>query len=151
MSDTIFKIFPRYSYQIFSDEQILGAVNMLKRYSKEEITFTNYGDTQFIDCGEGLEHIFCQWCGKELDIRWWQEAMDGLYENNSFKHFGITMPCCKLPSILDELIYVKPCGFATFVIEVFNPTVIPCVVELKQMGARCFGNAHFFRMISAHI
>ena len=149
MSNTIFKIFPRYSYQTYTDEQIISAVDMLKSYSKEEITFTNYKSIQFIDCGDGLKYIFCPWCGSELDIQYWQKAMDKAYDSNSFKYLGLSMPCCKLSSSLAEIIYIKPCGFATFVIEVFNPTYIPCVVELHEMG-KCFGNINFFRMISAH-
>jgi len=150
MSDTIFKIFPRYYYPTYTDEQIIGAINTLKLTSREEVTFNNYKSVQFIDCGEGLEHIFCPWCGRELDIRYWQEAMDNAYEDNSFRHLGLYMPCCKLSSSLEELIYIKPCGFATFVIKVHNPTYMPCVVELHEMG-KCFGDVNFFRMISAHI
>lgn len=150
MSNTIYKIFPRYYYPKYTDEQIIGAVNLLNSTSKEEVTFTNYGSVQFIDCGEGLEHIFCPWCGNELDIGYWQEAMAKAYDGNSFMHLGFHMPCCKFSSSLEELIYVKPCGFATFVIEVHNPTNMPCVVELHEMG-KCFGNVNFFRMISAHI
>lgn len=150
MSDTIFKIFPRYYYPTYTDEQIIGAVNILKGTSQEEITFTNHKSIQFIDCGEGLAHIFCPWCGSELDIDFWHAAMDKAFQDRSFQYLGLRMPCCNLSSSLEELIYVKPCGFATFAIEVWNPTMIPCVVELREMG-KCFGNINFFRMISAHI
>jgi len=150
MSDSIIKIFPRYYYPKYTDEQIKSAVNMLTLTSKEEeITFINYKSIQFIDCGEGLEHIFCPWCGCELDGGFWQKAMDQAYEGNSFKYLGIHMPCCNFLSSLDELIYIKPCGFATFVIEVHNPAIIPCKIEIQEMG-KCFGNINFFRMISAH-
>ena len=150
MSNTIFRIFPKHHYPTYSDEKIIEAVDTLKIYSKEEITFTNYGSVQFIDCGQGLEHIFCPWCGRELDIKFWKEAMDKAYNNGSFGYLGIRMPCCNLPSSLEELIYVKPCGFAAFVIEVHDPEIIPCAAELHEMG-KCFGNINFFRMISAHI
>lgn len=150
MSDTIYRIFPRYYYPTYSDEKVISAVNTLKLTSTEDITFTNFGSVQFIDCGEEPEHIFCPWCGRELDIEFWQEAMDKAYKGDSFGSLGLRMLYCNLPSSLEELIYVKPCGFATFKIEIHNPTVIPCVVELHEMG-KCFGNANFFRMISAHI
>ena len=152
MSDTIYKIFPRfYSYSlIYSDEKIIGAVNILNSYSQEKITFTNYNSVRFIDCGEGLKHIFCPWCGREFHMEQWQGMMNEAYKNNAFEYLGLRLPCCKSSSSLDELIYVKPCGFATFVIEVFNPIIIPCVVELDEMG-KCFGHPKFFKMISAHI
>ena len=150
MSDTIIKIFPRYSLAIYSDEQFISAVDMLKSYSKEKVTFTNFKGIQFIDCGGGLELIFCPWCGHALDIQHWQEAMDKAYDGNSFKHLGLNMPCCKFSSSLEEFIYIKPCGFATFVIEVFNPAVIPCAIELHEMG-KCFGHINFFKMIAAHV
>jgi len=150
MSDAIFKIFPRYYYQKYTDEKIVGAVNMLKSLLlTEEITFTNYNSVQFIDCGENLKHIFCQWCGRELGIEFWHQAMDKAYKS-SFEHLGFKTPCCNLSSSLDELIYVRPCGFATFTIEVHDPTVIPCKHELYEMG-KCFGFANFFRMILTHI
>jgi len=150
MSDTIYRIFPRHPRQICTDEQIIEAVNALKLTSAEKITFTNYGDMQFIDCGEGLEHVFCQWCGYELGLEYWSEAMSKAYIGNAFKHLELEMPCCGLRSSLNELIYVKPCGFATFAIEVRNPTTMPCNVELEEMG-KCFGCVRFFRMIFAHI
>ncbi|MDR0571069.1 MAG: hypothetical protein LBG71_07625 [Clostridiales Family XIII bacterium] len=150
MSDTIFKIFPRYYYPKYTDDQIIGAINTLKLTSSEEITFTNYKSVQFIDCGDGLAQIFCPWCGRSLDVKYWREAMDNGYDGDSFQDLGLHMPCCNSSSSLEELIYVKPCGFATFVIEVHNPTVIPRAVDLHEMG-KCFGNVNFFRMISAHI
>ena len=150
MSDTIYKIFPRFCSPIYSDEQIIGAVNMLKSYSQEEITFTNYNSVQFIDCGEGLKHVFCPWCGGEFHTEQWQGMMNKAYKNKSFECLGLCLPCCKSSSSLDELIYVKPCGFAAFVIEVYNPTIIPSAVELNEMG-KCFGHPKFFKMISAHI
>ena len=150
MSDSILKIFPRYYYPTYTDDRIISAVNMLKLTSNEKITFTNYKSVQFIDCGEGLEKIFCPWCGCKVDFGFWQEAMDNAYNNGSFNYLGIHMPCCNLSSSLDELIYIKPCGFATFVIEIHNPTDMPGVVELHEMG-KCFGSVHFFRMILAHI
>lgn len=149
MPDTVFKIFPRYYFPKYTDEQICSAIKILKMYSKENITFTNYNKVQFIDCGEGLTHIFCPWCGFEMKVDLWQELMDKAYNGSSFNHLGLTTPCCKLSSSLDELIYVKPCGFATFVIEIHNPIAMPCVIELHEMG-KCFGNINFFRMISAH-
>jgi len=128
----------------------MGAVNTLQLTSKEEITFANFKSVQFIDCGNGLAHIFCQWCGHELEMRCWQEIMSNAYDGNAFNCLRFRTPCCKLSSSLEELVYVKPCGFATFVIEVFNPKVIPCAVELHEMN-KCFGKINFFKMISAHI
>lgn len=130
MSDTIYKIIPRYYYPVYTDEQIISAVHMLKSASEEKVTFINYKSVQFIDCGDGLEHIFCPWCGRELDMEFWHEAMTKAYQNRSFQYLGIHMPCCNLSSSLDELVYVKPCGFATFEIQVHNPQDIPCVVVL---------------------
>ena len=149
MSDTIFKIFPRYYYPKYTDEQIISAVKVLKSVSSEIITFTNYKCVKFISCGKGLEQIFCQWCGRKLEVDLWQEVMSNAYEI-SFEYLGFRTPCCNLPSSLEELIYVKPCGFATFVIEVHNPAIIPCTQDLNEMG-KCFGNVNFFRMISTHI
>jgi len=85
MSDTVYKIFPRYYFPKYTDAQICGAVETLKIYSKENISFANFKKVQFIDCGEGLEHIFCPWCGSEVGTDLWQELMDKAYSGNSFE------------------------------------------------------------------
>ncbi len=147
MSDTIFKIFPRTSLALYTDAQINEAVQILRLYCEEEITFTNFNKISFIDCMEGLEHIYCPWCGTEINESW-SIFMEKAYES-SFDNLSFKTTCCNYATSLNELIYVKPCGFATFVIEVHNPKKIPSIVELHEMGC-CFGSEHFFRMISAH-
>lgn len=42
MSDIIYKIFPRYYYPKYTDDQIKCAAGMLKMTSNGRITFTNY-------------------------------------------------------------------------------------------------------------
>ena len=149
MYDTIYKIFPRFFYLKYPDDMIISAVSLLRSYTgNEDIAFTNYNSVQFIDCGDGMEHIFCSWCGRELDIGFWQNAMDKAHDK-AFNYLAFRTPCCNLSSSLDEIVYVKPCGFATFVIEVHNPKVVPTHMDLCEMG-KVFGNTHFFRMISAH-
>ena len=48
MSDIIYKIFPRYYYPKYTDDQIKRAAGMLKLTSNGRITFTNYKSVQFI-------------------------------------------------------------------------------------------------------
>lgn len=54
MSDIIYKIFPRYYYPKYTDDQIKRAAGMLKMTSNGRITFTNYKSVQFIDCAGAL-------------------------------------------------------------------------------------------------
>lgn len=150
MTDMSFRIFPRDCITVYDDSKIISTINILKLYSNADITFTNYKNTQFIDCGQGLEHIYCPWCGYELETMYWQSLMDRAYIGNTFRDLSIITPCCRLSSSLDKLIYIKPCGFATFVIEVLNPQDIPCDVELHEMS-KGFRQINFFKIISVRI
>lgn len=89
MSDIIYKIFPRYYYPKYTDDQIKRAAGMLKLTSNGRITFTNYKSVQFIDCAGELEHIFCPWCGREVDREFWQKAMDTAYDGRASGFPGI--------------------------------------------------------------
>jgi hypothetical protein len=74
----------------------------------------------FVDQGENLERIVCPGCDSQLDVLWWQTAMNLAYEKG-FTDLVITTPCCGTACSLNDLKYHWPAGFARFVLEARNP------------------------------
>jgi len=77
---------------------------------------------EFVDQGSNFERVRCPLCSTELEIEWWQSAMDESYKAN-FTHLGVVTPCCKRSTNLNDLRYEMPAGFARFRLDVLNPDV----------------------------
>lgn len=77
-------------------------------------------EIRFIDQGSNWERVLCPICGTELNIEWWQQAMDDAYRTQ-FTNLSVRLPCCSAVSSLNDLDYEWPAGFARFVIEISNP------------------------------
>jgi hypothetical protein len=79
------------------------------------------GEVQFVDCGEGLEHIFCPSCRCDLAPgRVWQRLMDTAY-TTGFCHLAVVLPCCGAGTSLNRLDYQPACGFASYKLEARGP------------------------------
>jgi hypothetical protein len=79
-------------------------------------------EIEFIDCAENFERVSCPACGAELDLEWWQEAVDSAAEEH-FKNLAVTLPCCNATASLNDLKYEAPQGFARYCLEAMNPSV----------------------------
>lgn len=77
-------------------------------------------EVSFIDQGSNFERVICPVCGTELDVRWWQSAMDKAYEKR-FSDLVVNTPCCSAESSLNDLDYQWPAGFSQFMLEARNP------------------------------
>jgi hypothetical protein len=86
----------------------------------DEVRVWLTSDIEFIDQGSNWERVHCPNCGSELDIRWWQEAMDAAYATK-FTNLIVLLPCCHNECSLNDLRYERPAGFARFVLEARNP------------------------------
>ena len=76
----------------------------------------------FVDQGENFDEVRCQSCGQELEMEWWQDAMDSAGENG-FAKLAVQVPCCKAKTSLNDLQYRYPAGFARFVLEASEPSL----------------------------
>lgn len=88
----------------------------------DEVAATVTDDVNFVDMGANFERVSCPQCGHELDVAWWQDAMDASGETN-FATLDITTPCCAAATSLNDLRYEWPAGFARLVLEARNPNV----------------------------
>lgn len=149
VSDIIYKIIPEiYDYYPADTKLIEGAVQILKMYIKaDKITWEDFENPAFIDCGSNFESVSCPFCEESIAINDWQEMMSLSYEESHFNNLDILLPCCKRVSTLNNLKYQSDCGFAKFVIEILNPEYPPCKHDLYE-ASKCFGKLSL-RMISA--
>lgn len=74
-------------------------------------------------------------CGAELDLEWWQEAMDAAAASG-FEKLDIVTPCCGTRATLHDLRYEWPAGVARFVVEAMNPNE-----DLTDDRLQAIGNA----------
>lgn len=72
---------------------------------------------EFVDQGENFEALYCNLCGKEMNIELWQEEMEKASVNN-FNELSFTTSCCKTKTSLNDLKYEKPAGFSRFIISI---------------------------------
>jgi len=84
-----------------------------------EISISVYDKAQFIDQGENFEGVSCPFCNADLRS-WWGSAMDTAYKG-LFKNLSVTLPCCHGQTLLNNLRYQMPAGFAQFVLSARNP------------------------------
>ncbi len=151
MSDIIYRVIPDH-YAFFPENplNIEGAIKILEMYlDAEKISSKSYENPAFIDCGTNLESILCPYCESNIDFDVWQEMMDKCFKKSSFNDLSINLLCCNNNSTLNNLKYYWDCGFAKFVIEIFNPKYPPCKHDLYE-ASKCFGKQITFKMIVAN-
>ena len=124
MSDEILRLIPKNPYFIPSSERLSNVKKVLASFCHwaDNVRVSLEQNVVFVDQGENFERILCPACHSELDIDWWQEEMGNAAESN-FIDLRVTLPCCKVDTSLNELIYEWPAGFAQFIIEATNPTM----------------------------
>lgn len=136
MSDYVVKIIPDMP-QRRVNELISRQVVALLQYcvQADEVEATQEDKPFFVDCGGNLERIMCPVCGAELDVGWWQTAMDQAYETG-FLDLSVTMPCCAHESSLNDLNYHFLCGFACVEFAIRNPVSAPdadCLAAIEHL------------------
>jgi len=122
MPVNVLKLIPTLPQYVPNASTRQQARNLLASYVPEAIsvkeTITN--DVRFIDQGSNFERVKCPIDGTELDLGWWQQAMDAAYQTR-FTNLAVILPCCGTVSSLNDLHYESPAGFARFVLEVDGP------------------------------
>lgn len=136
MSDHIVKLIPSDPFYKPSDLALGAAEAFLEGHISCGSIRVIVNDTPvFVDCGSNLSKISCPECGAELDIGWWQGAMDKAYES-AFTALDAVLPCCGASVSLNELCYCFPCGFACASIEIYNseqPVEDETMASLQQI------------------
>jgi len=122
MSDDFLRLIPSSPFYIPDEKAINKALKVIRDDFSlaESINAEAYESPRFIDQGSNWVRVFCSNCNLEIDIDWWQSAMDQAYESD-FRILNMKVPCCGVEMSLNDLRYDLPAGFAKFKIEIRNP------------------------------
>ena len=120
MSSTILKIISTNPFYVPDNIKKDKAKDFLAElYKEKEIELYNTDLIAFIDQGENFDNVSCNLCGQEIDIEYWQNAMDEAFERK-FIDLDFTTACCHKKTSLNDLNYKMTAGFAKFVIKIID-------------------------------
>jgi hypothetical protein len=123
MSDNWLQLIPTDpSYQP-THEAASRARALLARFTPraDEVNMELKSSTVFFHPGGNWSGVKCHVCGADAE-QWWQSAMD-LSSKANFADLSTRTKCCQATVSLNDLNYVWPAGFGTFVLEAMNPDV----------------------------
>ena len=92
----------------------------ITKYQRSEIRSILTNQVEFIDPGESFDSVFCNHCGQNLEIEYWQDAMDKAYQN-AFNDLSIVTSCCNKTTTLNDLKYHFPAGFSKYQLVINTP------------------------------
>ena len=104
---------------------------------------------RLFDAGSNFESITCPGCGAQMELDWWQAAMDADYNGNGFQLQPRSMPCCNRSYTLDQLKYDWPQAFGTFGLELRNPNVGSLPAHAVAVLETALGTS--LKVIYAHV
>ncbi len=148
MSDNHVRWIPVDPSFVPSEDAVRRAAEWLRTRAPEaeEVTTGLTPEIQFVDCGGNFEAIHCPLCARDLPMDWWQEAMEKAAAT-AFTDRASTLPCCGANTLLEDLRYEWPQGFARFVLEARNANMAPTEKDDEHV-ARLLGTP--VRRIVAH-
>lgn len=122
MSDNYLRLIPSSPVFIPDKNAIDKAVFLLEEdFPYPDMVRIAISDSpRFIDQGANWERVTCPCCNDNLDLEWWQNAMDRA-SISGFQNLSVKAPCCGVATTLNDLVYDWPAGFARFLIEISNP------------------------------
>lgn len=125
---------PKHKLSEDNANQVLAA---LKSYARQgaETTYEDFASIAFIDSGQNFSGVSCPYCGEGL-LDWWSEAMTHAY-SSGFESLYVTVPCCKVTTMISQLHYFWPCGFAGYAFRIRNnerPLQTEQMTELSKLA-----------------
>ncbi|KJS56216.1 hypothetical protein VM98_08590 [Streptomyces rubellomurinus subsp. indigoferus] len=152
MSDDVLSVIPTDPYwqpDAAAAERALALVaELIGEDDDAELEVSRHDRPAAVDCGENLVSIGCPHCGGPVDPQWWRDLLEA-HAEDGFATLAATVPCCGAATTLDALDYDRPCGFARFEIEVWNPS---CRWFTEaQLAAVAAELGHPVRQIRAHL
>lgn len=123
MSDNWLQFVPTDPRFLPSDEAADNARRLLASFVPESasVTATFKGQVKFFHPLGNWSGVECPSCGADAEP-WWEEAMCNA-ANTQFLELLVTTPCCGFRVSLNELRYLWPAAFGSFVLEAKNPNV----------------------------
>ena len=136
MSDNYLRYVP--SEPTFRPEQqaAAAATRLLRSYLPEaqNVAATFHESIVFVDAGANWSGVFCPACGADAES-WWDDAMSESAETE-FTELMVRAGCCGSMVSLNDLRYVWPVAFASFVLEAESPSspgLSP--IELEELAS----------------
>lgn len=123
MSDNHLRLIPKDPEFIPEAPRAAEAVSLLASLvlGADDVSSQATEEIQFIDQGSNFERVLCPGCGSDL-TEMWPDWMDKASES-SFRNRGISAPCCRVETELNNLVYDWPAGFARFSLNARNPVL----------------------------
>lgn len=147
MSEQIIRIIPEQEKVYFHKALSQDMINCISREIKaDSISYEEYDEISFIDCGGSLEEISCPYCHEIIPFDIWGDAMEKAAQNG-FDDLKFRTSCCGKECSLNDLEYNFPCGFARCMIEIVNPDrelSEPLIQQLEELSE------NKLRIIQAH-
>jgi len=103
----------------------------------EDVTVSFKDSVEFFDPGRNWSGVECSACGADAEP-WWQEAMAAAFDNG-FADLSVVAKCCGAPLSLNELRYVSPAAFGSFLLEAMNPNVHDLSATQEQQLSAALG------------
>lgn len=115
---TVLKIISTNPSYVPNKIQVNNAKYFLaKIYIKHQIEFITTDTIEFIDQGQNFDSVSCNLCRRNMEIEFWQNAMDEAYQKR-FTDLTIVTPCCHKKTSLNDLNYHSAAGFAKFTMSI---------------------------------
>jgi hypothetical protein len=115
----IIPVDPKYVPTADGRESALAAFTKMLPMA-DSVDAIEHKEIRFIDAGMKFELVLCPFCDSELDQIWWGDAMSTA-QRSAFENLAVRLPCCDLPSTLNNLNYKMPSGFARFLLQAREP------------------------------
>ena len=125
MSEHSVTFVPRDPRYIPNSQQIKHAEALARSlFPQADAILPQLGDgIRLFDAGGNFESVTCPGCSAQIELDWWQAAMDADYDEQGFRLQPQTMPCCERSYALHEMTYDWPQAFGKFGLELRNPGV----------------------------
>lgn len=113
-------------------EQAQSARELLASFvpGADEVSAEAKDRIEFVDPGSNLSGVECPACGVDAE-GWWGEAMDSAHANE-FRNLQCVAGCCGAEVSLNELRYVWPAAFGSFVLSAMNPRIEGLSADQKE-------------------
>lgn len=118
MADYVLSIIPTSPSFVLDEGKRSDALDLFRGMvpDAEKVEFIVYDEVTFVHPFQNLYRIGCPKCGVELELLWWQSAMDEAYKSH-FQDLEITVPCCQSKTSLNDIDYKWTAGFASFALQ----------------------------------
>jgi hypothetical protein len=122
MSDSYLRYVPANPHFQPTQDGAVAATALLRSLlpQAQDVTSTFFDNIEFIDAGGNWSGVHCPTCGTDAEA-WWDDAMSEA-EETQFSSLLVQARCCGATVSLNELRYLWPVAFASFVLEAENPS-----------------------------